>query len=100
MNVFGPEGVRIRDQCIKFHRFRSFVAAFPSESLSYTSVSMPVIDRIKCKAEGKMEAYAFAPSMFSESSLARNQSVFEDLNVVQMDIEKEDVRWNDWLTIW
>ncbi len=30
--------------------------------------------------------------MFSESFLAGNQSVFEDLNVIQMGI--------DWLTIW
>lgn len=61
---------------------------------------MPVIDRIKCEAEGKTEAYAFAPSMFSESSLSGNQSVFKDLNVVQMGIDKENARWNDWLTIW
>ena len=92
INVFGREGVRIRDQCIKFHRFRSFLAAFPSITLLYSSVCMPTIDWIKCQREGKTETYAFAPSMFNESSLAGNQSVFEDLNVVQMGIKKDDDR--------
>lgn len=61
---------------------------------------MPLISLINCKTEGKTEAYAFAPLMFSESSLDDNQSVFEDLNVVQMGIDKTDNRWNDWLIIW
>lgn len=61
---------------------------------------MLVIDRIKCEAEVKTEAYAFAPSMFNKSSLSGNQSLFEDLNVVQMGIDKKNTRWNDWLTIW
>ena len=100
INVFGPEGVRIRDQCIKFHRFQSFLAALPSITLLYSSVCMPTIDRIQCQREGKTETYAFAPSMFKESSLAGSQSVFEDLNVVQMGIEKNDDQWNNWLTIW
>lgn len=51
---------------------------------------MPVIDRINCKLEGKTEAYAFALSIFNESSLAGNQSVFKDLNVIQLDIDKTD----------
>ena len=46
MAVFGPEGIRIREQCVRFHRFCSFLAAFPSESLFYGFVSMPVIDCI------------------------------------------------------
>lgn len=95
MDVFGPEGTQICDQCIKFHRFRSFLAVFLSESLSYTSASMPVIDCIKCEAEKKTKAYAFAPLMLSESSLSGNQSVFKDLNVVQMGIDKENARWNN-----
>lgn len=100
MAVFGLEGIQICEQCVRFHRFCLFLAVFPSESLSYGFVSMPVIDCIQCKTEKKTEAYAFASSMFSESSLAGNQSVFEDLNVIQMGIDKEDVRWNNWLTIW
>lgn len=38
--------------------------------------------------------------MFSESSLNNNLSVFEDLNVVQMGIEKMDIYWSNCLTIW
>lgn len=98
--VFGTEGTRIRHQCVRFHRFGSFMAAFPSIKLLYTSASMSAINCIDCRAEGKTEAYAFAPSMFSESSLAGNMSVFEDLSVIQMGIKRTDARESDWLTIW
>ncbi|MCJ1471183.1 hypothetical protein MMC07_009831, partial [Pseudocyphellaria aurata] len=49
---------------------------------------------------GATEAHAFAPSMFNESSTTGNISVFEDLNVHQIGIEKTDPQWEDWLTIW
>lgn len=52
---------------------------------------MPVSDQINCKLEEKIEAYAFALSMFSESWLADNQLVFEDLNVIQLGIDNIDV---------
>lgn len=90
MTIFGLESIQICEQCVKFHRFCLFLAAFPSESLSYSFVFMPVIDCIQCKTEKKTEAYAFASSMFSKSSLAGNQLVFEDLNVIQMGIDKKD----------
>ena len=61
---------------------------------------MPTIDRIKCQREKKTEAYAFAPFMFNECSLAGNQLVFEDLNEVQIGIEKDNNQWNNWLIIW
>ena len=61
---------------------------------------MPTIDRIKCQRERKTETYVFALSMFNKSSLAENQLVFKDLNVIQMGIEKDDDQWNNWLTIW
>lgn len=38
--------------------------------------------------------------MFSESSTAGNLSVFGDLNVIQMGIDKTDARWDDRLTLW
>ena len=38
--------------------------------------------------------------MFSENLLAGNQSVFKDLNVIQLGINKTDARWNELLTIW
>lgn len=54
---------------------------FPGESLtSYTSI--PVINRINCKLEEKIEAHAFTPLMYSESLLAGNQLSFEDLNII------------------
>lgn len=89
-NVFGPEGVKIRDQCIKFYHFQLFLDMFLSESLSYVSASMLVINCIKYKVEGKTEIYVFASLMFSESSLVGNQLAFEDLNVVQIGIDKKD----------
>lgn len=51
---------------------------------------MPIIDQINCKPEGKTEAYNFVPSMLGESLLARNQSVFEDLDIIQLGIDKTD----------
>ena len=60
---------------------------------------MSVLNKINCKTKGCTKAYPFAPSMFSESSTAGNIAVFEDLNVVQMGIDKADPRWNDRLII-
>lgn len=82
MNVFGPESAQIRNQYIKFHRFRLFLAIFPSVTLLYSSVCISTIDCIKCQREGKTEVYAFAPSIFNKSSLLGNYLVFEDLNLV------------------
>lgn len=88
MNVFRLENVWIHNQCIKLHHFQSFLTAFPSVKRLYSSIYMPIIDCIKGQKEGKTEAYAFAASMFNESLCAENQSVFKNLSVVQMSIEK------------
>lgn len=45
-------------------------------------------------------AYPFAPSMANESTTAGNISVFEDLVINQLGLEKEDPRFSDLLTIW
>lgn len=50
--------------------------------------------------EKRKHIYAFAPLMFSESSLTDNQLVFKNLNVIQIGIDKTNLRWDDWLTIW
>ena len=92
MSVFGPQASEIRQLCTRSHRFEAFQAAFPTESLSYQSVSMPVLNKINCKTKGCTKAYPFAPSMFSKSSTAGNIAVFEDLNVFQMGINKADPR--------
>lgn len=60
---------------------------------------MPKINVIDCNTKEKTETYAFVPSIFSENSLAGNQSVFENLNVIQMSIDKADLQWDDWLII-
>lgn len=62
---------------------------FLEKSLS-SSTSIPVIDWIKCKLDEKTEAYTFVSSIFSESLLTDNQSVFKDLNVIQLGIDKTD----------
>lgn len=71
------------------------MAAFPRESLT-SSISMPVINQINCKLEKKTEAYNFAPSIYSESLHASNSSVFEDLNVIQLGIDKTNTREIDY----
>ena len=77
-NTFGLAGTEIRNKCQRIHRFNSFRTAFPSQEFSYRP-SMPVIDLIDCKREGSTKAFPFAPSMFSEGSIAGNMSVYEDL---------------------
>lgn len=51
---------------------------------------MLIFNIINYKKEGATKAYAFAPSMFSKSSITGNIFVFEDLNVIQMGINKTD----------
>lgn len=53
---------------------------------------MPVIDCIKCEAKKKTEIYVFLFSMFSKSLFSGNQSVFQNLNIVQIDIDKKDTQ--------
>lgn len=90
MNVFRPKSVQIRNQCIKFHHFYLFLAIFLLVTLLYSSVCMPTIDHIKCQKEEKAKAYTFTLFMFNKSLIAKNQSVFKDLNVVQMGIKKNN----------
>lgn len=75
------------------------MAAFPALSFCYL-LFMTKINVINCKTEEKTKAYTFAPLMFSESFLSDNLSIFEDLNVIQIGIEKINLRWKDKLTIW
>lgn len=100
MNIFGLENTQIRKQYIWSHCFHTFLIAFSSKTLSYTSAGIPLISLINCNTKRKTETYAFVSLMFSESSLNSNQSVFEDLNIVQMEMDKTDNQWNNYLTIW
>ena len=61
---------------------------------------MPKVDLIYCKTEGLTVAYPFAPSMANESTTTGNISVFEDLNIIQRGLKKEDPCFDDLLTIW
>ena len=99
--LFGsdPDARNKRNQCIRHHRFTSFISAFPDWSFSY-SAAMPRVKNIDCKIEGASEAYSFAPSMASESTTAGNISVFEDLAIHQLGFKKEDLRFNEALTVW
>lgn len=62
---FNQESCAIRLQCTQVHRFKAFQTGFPRETFSYTPKAMAKLNIIDCKREGKTEAYAFAPSMFS-----------------------------------
>lgn len=97
--MFGQAASAIRKETERSHRFGAFQAAFPDQQFSYHP-TMPATNRIDCKKERCREAYPFAPSMFSESSTAGSLSVFEDLNIVQIGLDKSDARWDDWLTLW
>ena len=61
---------------------------------------MLFLNLINCQKEGCTKAFAYAPSMFNKNSMAGNIRVFEDLNIRQMGVEKEDPHWADWLIIW
>lgn len=61
---------------------------------------MPKVDIINCETEGVTKAYPFAPSMSNESTTAGNISVFEDLNIGQLGLDKNDPRFDELLTLW
>lgn len=61
---------------------------------------MPTLHYIDYKVERKTKVHAFALLMFSKNSLTSNILVFENLNIVQMNIKRIDARWNNCLTIW
>lgn len=51
---------------------------------------MSTLNCINFRVEKKIKAYVFVPFMFGESSLISNISIFEDHNIVQIDINKTD----------
>lgn len=61
---------------------------------------MPKINVINCNIKGKIEAYAFVPLIFSRSFFFGNLLVLKNLNIIQIDINKTDLQWDNWLTIW
>lgn len=95
--AFGKDNQQ-RSQCIQHHRFTSFLAAFLNQNFLYEA-AMPKIDIINCETEGITKAYPFAPSMANESTTAGNISVFEDLTVGQLGLDKDDPRFEKLLTL-
>ena len=81
------------------HKFSFFQVVYLNESFEYW-LSMPIINTIDGKCKGSTDVYLFAPSMFNESSTTGNKSVFGDLNIIQMAIEKTDNQWVDCLIFW
>lgn len=49
---------------------------------------MPILNFINCKKESATKIYTFGSSIFSKSSINANISVFEDLNVIQIGVNK------------
>ena len=97
--IFGRVGVDLQIKCQQVHRFNAFRAAFPQEKFPYQP-TMPIIDCIDCKRKGSTRFFTFAPSMFNESSIAGNFAVFENLNIIQISLNKGDAQWRDSLTLW
>ena len=92
MDVFGLEGRETRKKYTRFYRFKAFQAAFPAKDLVLPSASMLNINKIDYRTKGNTESHTFTPSMFSESSIVGNISVFQDLNVNQIGIQKTNPR--------
>lgn len=51
---------------------------------------MPTINIIEYKKEKYTKAFAYALFMFNKSSTTENIDVFENLNVIQIDIKKDN----------
>lgn len=58
------------------------------------------VDIINCKTEGITEAYPFAPSISNKSAIAGSISVFEDFNISQLGLNKDDPHFDELLTLW
>lgn len=63
------------------------MSTFSRKSLT-SSVYISVIDLKNCKLEGKIELYTFTPSIYNKNLLIGNQSVFQNLNIIKVDIDK------------
>ena len=57
--------------------------------LSY-SMSMSIINIIECKKERSTKAFAYTPSIFNKSSTTGKIGIFEDFNITQIGIKKDD----------
>lgn len=88
-----------QDQCICHHQFFLFIAAFSKETFFF-STCIPKVDVIDCKTEGLTIACPFALAMASESTTTGNISAFQNLNINQLGLKKEDPQFAELLTFW
>ena len=61
---------------------------------------MAKVDIIECKTKDATSTYPFAPAMANESTTTRNISVFEELNIHQLGLAKDDSSFDKLLYIW
>lgn len=71
------------------YRFNTLRVGFHDKSFDY-QLSMPVINVINCKRKGLTKAYLVSPFILSKSSTTGNISVFEELNIIQIGMDKVD----------
>lgn len=58
------------------------------------------VDIIEYKTKSVTSAFPFAPAMASESTTARNINIFEELNINQLSLAKDDPCFDELLYIW
>lgn len=61
---------------------------------------MPKVNIIECKTKDVISAFPFIPVMTSESTTARNINVFEELNINQLSLAKDDFCFDKLFYIW
>lgn len=92
---FNKESTHIQSQCTRVHQFKAFQAGFSQKAFHYSPKPILRLNIVDGKCERKTKAFVFTPSMHNESFLSNNIGVFENLNVIQMEIDKMDTRWNN-----
>lgn len=88
--LFNQKSTYILSQCTCIYWFKAFQAGFLQEAFQYSPKSMPKLNIIDCKCKEKTKVFAFAPAMHNKSLLSNNISMFEDLNIIQIWIDKTD----------
>lgn len=60
---------------------------------------MLIINFMNFEGKGATKAYIFTSSIFYKSFITSNISIFENLNIIQIKINKIKSYWGKWLTI-
>lgn len=86
-----PDNQIEQDLYIWYYWFALFIAAFLNHAFSYF-VFMPKVEIINCKTKDLALVYTFALALASKSTMARNISIFKDLNIYQLGLKKNALR--------